>query len=158
LSCFILRFEIVDGYRVWSHSGKSRPLLCICPTSARFLPTLRAYGQQAFPLLGPPEKDLGRPLKRYRRRDYTTVSEISDSDDDSKSSSVDSETDTSDTNTSDISDSDTNGPRTENAWRYKYIVRRRLDSQGRRIAKRRWKSTWELESEIAGLFISLPSI
>jgi hypothetical protein len=99
----------------------------------------------------PPEKDLGRPLKRYHRRDYTTVSEMSDSDDDSESSSVDSETDISDTNTSDTSDSDANGPETEKAWRYKYIVHRRLDSQGRRIAKRRWKSTWELESGIDNL-------
>jgi len=76
---------------------------------------------------------------------------MSDSDDDSESSSVDSETDISDTNTSDTSDSDANGPETVKAWRYKYIVRRRLDSQGHRITKRRWKSTWELESGIDNL-------
>jgi hypothetical protein len=40
-------------------------------------------------------------------------------------------------------------------WEYTRIVARRIDSSGRRMAKVRWKDTWEPEGELNGLETAL---
>jgi hypothetical protein len=40
-------------------------------------------------------------------------------------------------------------------WEYTRIVARRVDSSGRRMAKVRWKDTWEPEGELNGLETAL---
>lgn len=40
-------------------------------------------------------------------------------------------------------------------WEYIRIVARRIDSSGRRMAKVRWKDTWEPEGELNGLETAL---
>lgn len=54
------------------------------------------------------------------------------------------------------SDAETDGDEASgDRWEYKRIVARRIDSSGRRMAKVRWKDTWEPESELSGLETAL---
>jgi hypothetical protein len=107
--------------------------------------TVRLEEQATFQSSPKPQVKSDRHRSKQRRRPlFKASSVISDSDElesDFEESKSGAETDLD----------KVSGDR----WEYIRIVARRIDSSGRRMAKVRWKDTWEPEGELSGLETAL---